>query len=370
MVTPYYYLSWSNEPVELINEEFRIISNLGHDVDIITTDIFNKKVKNNNPNIKVYKSYGIFPFIFSINIIKDIKKNIKKYEIIHIHEYRTFLSMIVSYYANKYSVPYIIQAHGAIPYYIGRKMSKMLFDLLIGKRILKKSKGMIALNKKEFDQYLSLGADKTKISIIPNGIDYEKYSKINIKEDILNKKYNIKNNKIILYVGRIDESKGIDILIEAFRLLVDNRSNCKLVIVGRDYGFKNNLVKLTKKLKLERDIIFTGFVSFEEKKKIISESHIFVTPKFSGFPHTFLEAISFGIPIITTEKGDNLKWINNVGIITKYDKNEICKALIVLLDKEEKYRKYSENGIILAKEKFNWLNICKELELLYENNKK
>ena len=62
-------------------------------------------------------------------------------------------------------------------------------------------------------------------------------------------------------------------------------------------------------------------MSEKEKITIFVDADVFVTPSFSGFPVTFLEACACSTPIITTNKGDELDWIHNkVGYVVEYNK--------------------------------------------------
>nr|WP_054859007.1 glycosyltransferase [Methanobacterium formicicum] len=151
---------------------------------------------------------------------------------------------------------------------------------------------MIALNNTELSLYEKFGLNKKKVQIIPNGISL-------VKEDILQKKglfrikYQINEDQnIILYLGRIHESKGIDLLIRAFSDLKTSVNKSKLVIVGPDDGFMPKIETLVKKLKIKNDVIFTGPLYGDEKKMAYLDADIFVTPSFTGFPITFLEACS------------------------------------------------------------------------------
>lgn len=113
-------------------------------------------------------------------------------------------------------------------------------------------------------------------------------------------------------------------------------------------------------------VLLTGFISSEEKLMAFVDSDFFVTPSFSGFPMTFLESLACGTPIITTNIGDTLEWINNnVGYVVKYDRNQLADAMFRILSDESLRARFGDMGKQLAKDKFNWPLIIEKLEKIY-----
>ena len=299
-----------------------LVSN-GHEVTVYTTDgcievNANNKHSQNIGGIKVYffknlskKLKSKFKIITPYYIPIIARKEIKNFDIIHIHEHRTLLAVIVCYFAKKNNIPYIIQAHGSIMPFYQKKWFKKIFDKLWGSSILNDASNMIALTRDESEQYQQMGVQTDKIEIVPNGVNLSKYQKLPEKGEF-RKKYHIKEDmKIILYLGRLNKTKGIDLLINAFSEISKELLDVKLVIVGPDDGFLPNLKKMILDLNIKNDVIFTGPIFKKDKQKAYIDADVFVTPNFSGFPLTFLESCACGTPIITTNKGDKLDWINH-----------------------------------------------------------
>jgi len=131
----------------------------GHDVSVYSTDGCYKRldVKKNSPvdvaGIKTYYFRNLsnflrwrlkiatpyyFPFVTS--------KEIPKFDIIHIHEHRNLLAVIVHHYAKKYGIPYVLQPHGSVWPFFAKQRLKKLFDSLWGYSILNDASKIIALN--------------------------------------------------------------------------------------------------------------------------------------------------------------------------------------------------------------------------------
>ena len=145
-----------------------------------------------------------------------IRNDIRNYDIIHIHEHRQTLAIIVSCYASKNNIPYIVQAHGSVLPFFQKESLKNLFDKVFGFRILHNAACVFALTEVEKEQYLKMGVDEDKIEIVPLGINLEEYENLP-SFGMFRSKFNIGyDDKLILFVGRLHEIKGLDLLIEAF----------------------------------------------------------------------------------------------------------------------------------------------------------
>ena len=213
-----------------------------------------------------------------------------------------------------------------------------------------------------------MGAKKDNIEIIPNGISLEKYDVLN-KNNLFRRKYGIKSEKLILYLGRVNKGKGLDLLLKAFSLVKMKDDNVKLVIIGPDDGALDDLKIISKELAIDRDVIFTGFVSEEEKNAALLDANIFVTPYYWGFPVTFIEAMACRTPIITSRNENNLEWIDNfVGYTTEYSETCFAEKIEKLLEDDVIRETFASNGHQLVNQKYDWNKIVDDIEKLYSQH--
>jgi glycosyltransferase involved in cell wall biosynthesis len=379
-VTNFFKPSWeSGGPARVAYEISKRLVERGHEVTVYTTDGFKWRldVETNMPvfvdGIKTYYFRNlylvrkrVFPTPYYAPVVA--RKEIMNFDVIHIHEGNT-LGYFVHHYAEKFGVPYVHQVHGSLLIRMNRERSIVgkIWDTLVEYRTLHDASKVIALTKTEAEQYKKMNVGGNKIKIVPNGIDLSEYT--NLPEGgEFRRKYSISNDeKIVLYVGRMNKTKGIDLLIKAFADVSKKLNDVKLVLVGPDDGYRSALEGQIQMLKVEDNVLFAGFVSDDEKKMAFVDADVFVTPSFSGFPVTFLEACACGTPIITTNKGDKLDWIQDkVGYVVEYDKDQLKKAMVKVLSDEELRRKFGEDGKKLMREKFGWDKIVKQVESVYE----
>ena len=296
-----------------------------------------------------------------------IRKDIKDYDIVHIHEHRQTLAIIASYFARKNNIPYIVQAHGSVLPFFQKEGLKNLFDKVFGIKILHNASCVFALTEVEKEQYLKMGVDEDKIEIVPLGINLEEYENLPAYGKFRSK-FNIgENDKLILFVGRIHEIKGLDLLLDAFNdLIVQSNeknslenidcSSIKLAIVGPDDGYLVKLEEKVKEYSLEENVIITGPLYKEEKQEALVDCDLFVIPsKYESFTTSGLEAMACSKPLVLTKNNHIHDWVDgNVGIACEDNKDSLREAIEKVLFDEELSQIFAENGNKLIKEKYNW----------------
>jgi len=348
----------------------------GHDVTIITTDF-----EFDHNYAETLQQYGvkIIPFSCLVNISlflyspsmkRWLKLNLSNFEIIHLHNFRTYQNILVTKYAKERKIPVILQAHGDIPYF-EKIFIKKIFDILWGRRILNNSNYFIAVTENEVNQFSLFGISKEKIEIIPNGMDITPYKTLPKSGDF-RKKYNIlPKTKVILYLGRIHRRKGINYLIEAFFNILRDDPDFKLVIVGSDDGYLSFIKQQIYELKIEKSVIITGYLSEIDKLKAYVDADVLVYPgSLEIFGLVQFEAIMCGTPIIVSNDcgcGEIVKLID-CGYVVKNDNiNEMTDAILKIFNNYQAAENKALKGKDYILNTLNWDTIGKKYEKFYHD---
>jgi len=178
--------------------------------------------------------------------------------------------------------------------FIGTDRPKVAKSKVLQK-FLSKAKYIGVRGTASLEQLSSLGIPKGKIFISSavNVLDFDLF-----KPDQSSKKYDL------IYVGRMNENKQINILIDAVSTLCRSTPDIKLVLVG-DGPERKNLENQTAKLKLNDQISFMGRQDTEDIPAFLNQSRIFImTSAFEGLPVAMLEALSCGLPVVVPNIGD------------------------------------------------------------------
>lgn len=347
----------------------RELANDGHDVAIYTSDY-----KVSPKYVDSLGKVNVFPFktslhgqklCFTPDMVRKIKDEIKQFDIIHMHNYRTYQNIVVYRYAKKYNIPYVLQAHGSLTTFFQKKKRKMLFDRLWGYNILRDASKLIAVTPREAEQYKSMGIDASKIEIVPNGIDIAEFENLP-ERGKFRAKYGLGDNeKLILYLGRIEELKGISLLIESLAGLLKGSKNIKLSVVGPDFGDMDRLKSLAKHLKVEHEVLFTGPLFQKDKLEAYVDADVFVLPSFYEiFGISALEALACGKPTIITDRCGLAGLIKYSSLsVVGYDQKQIEEAISKVLSNGFHPQKDIKE---LIKEKFDWTVIARQIEDIYK----
>lgn len=367
----------------VVNASYQIAKNqvkMGHNVTVYTTDNCKERLKFENnydvdvDGIKVYYFKNISNKLKNILTIdtppslpKYLKKNLQKFDIIHIHEHRHSLAVATHHYAKKYNIPYIIQSHGSVLPFFQKEKIKEIFDYNWGFNILYDASKAFALTEIEKTQYLRMGINKEDIAIVPLGIDLKEYADLPSRGQFREKFDIEEDEKLILFLGRIHEIKGLDLLIKAFNL-TDNEK-VKLAIVGGDYGFLDEVKMLIKQFNLEKKVILPGVLVGDEKQEALVDCDIFVMPsQYESFTTSGLEAMACSKPLVLTRNNHIHYWVgNNVGLTCDYDKQQLANCFNILLKNEELATKFGRRGKKLIYAKYNWDIIGKQIEDIYNS---
>lgn len=157
--------------------------------------------------------------------------------------------------------------------------------------VLVPSKMLITeLNKEGFEKPLSY---------LPNGVSVQKITASIKEKGNFKTKYGLKE-RVILHFGRLSHEKNVDVLIKSFHLLLRKHKNISLFIIG-DGPTKNRLIRLTKKMGIEKNVIFTGFIDHQIllSSGILCIADLFATASpMENNPMVVLEAMACGLPIV------------------------------------------------------------------------
>ena len=230
--------------------------------------------------------------------------------------------------------------------------------------IIKNTKKILCVSnyiKKKVEHFLGI-KDSESIVKLTNCINISEFKEISENEKILLKeKYNIeKDEKVIVFAGRLSNEKGIRELLLAIKD-IKNVPKFKLLVVGSFFfdtevknSFEEELINIIKEIKDK--VIFTGYVKHEDMYKIYGIADIAALPSLweDPAPLTIIEAMASGLPIITTDSGGIPEYAKNgCAYIIKRDENLIKKIkekLEELLNSETQRKKMSEISIKNAKE--------------------
>ena len=353
----------------------------GHTVYIITVNPDNLSYNFDNdkiiriPGIPTgiydYRLSGIYP-IKAANKIRQLNLDI-------IHSHTEFgIGLFARIMAKQLDIPLVHTYHTMYEDYVHYitkgyfdKSSKKLVEHLIKFYCDKTTTELIVPTKKTYDLFKEKYKFDRNVHIIPTGIEIERFykEKVNIdKVSVLKQKLNISDNDfIILFVGRIATEKSIDFLIKNHVNLVKKNKNCKLIIVGSGPDLED-LENLSKKLKMEDNIIFTGKVPWNEVSLYYNLASAFTTASHTETQGlTVIEAMAASLPVVALDdEAFNTTVINDLNGYLFKDKKEYCKYMEKLMNDKDLCEKMGNQARINSNPYSSKYYAEKVLDVYYE----
>lgn len=285
-----------------------------------------------------------------------------KPNIVHIHSSfgpSFYRKMPFIYMASWRKIPIINHIHGADFDEFFVNASERKKDQI--RKVYQKCDVLIALSE-EWKEKLSQIVPSEKITIIENyGV---------IHEDALNERMKRNCDNTILFLGELGKRKGcydIPYVIERVKRSIPN---VRFVLAGAGSEADEKAIKqLIEKMNITENVVFPGWVRGETKDKLLREADVFFLPSYNeGMPMSVLDAMGYGLPVVSTKVGGIPKIVQNGENGYCYEPGDIksfAKGIITLLFNEEERIKSANASMKIVKKSYSFeTHICR-LEGVY-----
>jgi glycosyltransferase involved in cell wall biosynthesis len=349
----------------------RALAQRGHSVSIYSSSFKLEQEYSNS-----LKGISVYPFRSIINLpgihimpglISEAARNLKQFDIIHMHSQRSFQNVVLHHFAHKYHIPFVIDAHGSAPI-IYRKKLKHIYDQMFGNKIYHDCSRFIADIELGIREYQGLGIQRERITLIPPSFPIEDFDNLPPPGKFRNE-YNIQEKHIIMFLGRIHWIKGIDFLVQAFHEICQKRQDCILAIVGADDGYRSKIESLVNKLALSQKVLFTGFLGGERKLAALVDADMVIqTSRYEQHAWAPFEALLCGTPILVsshTGAGEDVKRID-AGYLVKFDdSSNIAETINKVLENPTEARQKTRNAAKFIRDNLALDKRMEEYEKVY-----
>lgn len=273
-------------------------------------------------------------------------------DLVHAHGWDP--ALVGGLFSRIFRVPLILTVHG-IPrpgQPIPRKVFPLLERVILWLCSLDHSR-IVALTDSDRDRLVELGVPDERIDVIPNGIDLNEFKRIS--PGSFREEHGISPDVFLaLFVGRLHEQKGVEVLLRAAKRL--EGSDISFVVVGSGHQ-KKEYADLAEKLGLS-DVLFTGEIERKDLLSAFASSDLFVLPSlFEGMPYVVLEAMAAEKPVVATRLPGLAEILleGETGVLfNKGDDEGLAQAIRRLKDDRELARKMGEAGRRLVEARFDW----------------
>jgi glycosyltransferase involved in cell wall biosynthesis len=284
-----------------------------------------------------------------------LKELVEKIDIIHLMSHWTIINAIIYLLARQLNKPYTFCPAGALHIFGRSALLKNLYNLFIGKNLIKNASQCIAITNLEKNDFLDFNVQEELISVIPNGIDEKDFCPNIEASNAFKNRFGLQKAPYILFMGRLNLIKGPDILLKAYIKISLEFPTLHLVFAGPDEGLGDQLRKEIKKASLESRIHLIGYIEGYDKVGAYTGAEFLVVPsRREAMSIVALEAGACGTPVLlTTECGfDEVK---EVGCkVVPPIANELYNAMVSMLSSSKSLRALGKDLRNLILDRYLW----------------
>lgn len=244
----------------------------------------------------LFRRFYVPRFSFS-----QINSLVGEADVIHLMGHWNILNALVYFAIRKQNKPYVVCPAGALPIFGRSKLFKRIYNLVVGKKIIRNASMCIAVTPDEIGSFVSYGVKQDKIHVIPNGIAETDFLAEDNKH--FREKYGLGLRPFILFVGRLNLIKGPDLLLKAFCDIKSQFTGIDLVFVGPDGGMLIELRNVAKSENAEDRVHFLGYLGGVDKSHAYHAAEFLAIPsRHEAMSIVVLEAGVSGTPVLLTDQ--------------------------------------------------------------------
>ena len=310
--------------------------------------------------------YGVFYFQKQTDFYKVswpfrrwIAERIRDYDLVHVHALFSFTSNCAARTAQRQRVPYLIRPLGVLNRWGMRHRRPWLKSLslkLIERPILRQAAGMHYTSQHEQIHAEAAGATARPF-LIPLGIDLSPYNRLPNPEVFFKRCPAARGRRVVLFLGRLDEIKGLEVLLPAFAGVRQSEAEACLIIAGAgQVDYVGKLRRMAGHLGVADAVIWPGFLEGDQKLAAFAAATVFVLPSYSeNFGIAAVEALAAGLPcVLSTGVAISADVAAaGAGIVVPPEPMKLKEALVRLLSDDSLNRQCRRNAVRLAEERFS-----------------
>lgn len=307
-------------------------------------------------------------FKYSRPLAAWLDSNVRHFSVVHIHAVFNHSSVAAAQACRKAAVPYVVRPLGTLdPWSLAQKsLRKRLFWQLTGKHMLSHAAAVHYTSEAEklsTENHLGLNHGK----VIPLGVEANAKNSTAKLEELCPE---LASEPYLLVLSRLHPKKALDVLIDAFELLLKNQTFAvwRLVLAGD--GPADYVAQLHAKVaasKIRDRVIFTGWLDGDTKSAVLNSASLLVLPSYQeNFGMCVMEAMSRSVPVMVSPKVNLTDEIASAGAgwIVDIDRNALAEKLAEALSDRDELKRRGSSGKQLS-QRFSWENAAKDLVALY-----
>lgn len=367
----------------------------GHHVEIFTTTLDippDWDVQPGQPflhrgvTIRFFPIFGVSYYWFSPALVGALWKMIRTFDLIHIHSLYRFHLPVTAWICRFFGRPYVVKPHGSLNPFLFkyRRWRKLPHELLLDRPAYAHAAAIQYVSEEErrlSESTKFITGLKTTSVVVPSAVVVLEGTAIGEAfngevetfgyGNLVSKFPELKDKVIVLFLGRLNFVKGIDILIAAFAQVHKIIPNAHLLLVGPDSdGYTQQIKTWLNEHDVAGKTTFGGMLLGNDKLAAFRLASVFVLSSYSeNFGITIIEAMVQRCPVVISNKVNIWREIEEAkaGLVTDCDASQVATGILRVLKDRQLAASLVENGARLAKDRFTWSASAAKMETVYND---
>ena len=367
-------------PVRACLDMAKALAGRGHEVEIYTSNYdgfghFEDVPLGLATGLEGIQTYyfgvrGARYFRFSPGFARAVAANVHRFDLVNIHSLYFFTTLVAGYYCARQGVPFVLRPHGSLdPYIYRRHRARKAAIEIVQDRILKRAAAIHYTTDDEMESSAPFGLGRPGL-VLPLGLYLDDYRPLPPAGAFRRRHPQLQDRPMVLFFGRINFKKGLDLLAEAFGKIARQGIDAQLVIAGPDNeGYRARVEGWLREYGVLDRTTFTGMLEGREKLAVLRDADLFVLPSYSeNFGVAVIEAMACGVPVVISDRVGVWRQVvaSGAGRVCACDADDLAAVITEMLADPEQRRRCGQCGIEAVSSTFSWDQIGAELERAYE----
>lgn len=319
--------------------------------------------------IQYFPYSDIGDYKLSICLTRWLFQHIPDYDVVHTNAIFSYPVLPAYLACQLHRIPYVVTPHGMLePWALSYKaQKKFLYYKLLEKPALQEATAIQVLATPEAKNIRSLGIT-TPLALVPNGIDRQPFLPLADPELFYQKFPDVRQKTLILFLGRIDPKKGLDLLASAFAKIHAQFPNTHLIVAGPDnIGFLPSVQAYFTQAGCLNAVTFTGMLTGDTKYAALAAASIYVAPSYSeGFSMSVLEGMAAGLACVITAECNFPEAANaQAAYVVRANADDITKALVNCLSNPLEAKAMGNRARQFVFAHYTWEQIAQKMVKVY-----
>lgn len=233
--------------------------------------------------------------------LKRVRSLVARSDVVHLVGHWTLLNALVARQARLLKKPYVICPAGALPVVGRSRRLKSLYNCCFGYRLLRGAAKVVVISAGEVPHLDGYGIAADRAVLVPNGVWPEAFEPRDGAG--FRRRFGLGDAPFVLFVGRLNQIKGPDLLVEAFARVAHSFPRHQLVLAGPDEGMEAQLREIGRRHGIAGRIRFLGFVAGADKAAAYHAAELLVIPsRQEAMSIVVLEGGACATPVLFTDR--------------------------------------------------------------------